>query len=145
MRGGCNEASFVDTYEHFAGIYQSFIERLKFQEKQIDPSDDAHIRQLLSVLKTTEEKLNKVTKYIIRYKALESHPELKARLGNPITIQTLEDLNTKYEELKSSYKSKANDFTSILDSIYKAFAPGPKPISERNDELMKIAQQMKNF
>jgi len=145
MKGGANEVSFADTYEHFAGIYQSFIDRLKSQDKQIDPSDDAHIRQLLSVIKTTEEKLNKVTKYIIRYKALESHPEFKDKLGNPITIQTLEELNKKYEELKSTHKSRADDFASILDSIHKVFAPGPSKIPKRNEALKKIYEQMKKY
>jgi hypothetical protein len=145
MRGGADEVALADTYEHFAGIYQSFIDRLKSQGKQIDPSDDAHIRQLLSLIKTTEEKLNKVTKYIIRYKALESHPEMKDKLGNPITIQTLEELNKKYEELKSSYKSKAGDFSAILDSIHKVFAAGPEKMPERNEALKRISEQMKKF
>jgi len=123
MRGGAEQPILNKTYDELANIYNNFVNSLRAQNKQIDANDNERIRQLLSELKYTEEKLQKVVQYIAKYNQVKNHPSFKDELAtNPVTASLLEDLNKKYEALQEKQKKKVYNFLSISDALNKAIS-----------------------
>jgi len=121
MRGGAEQPILNKTYDELANIYNGFVNSLRAQDKQIDANDDQRIRQLLSELKYTEEKLMKVVQYIAKYNEIKNHPAFKEELSrSPVTASLLEDLTKKYEALQEKQKKKVYNFLSISDALNKA-------------------------
>lgn len=123
MRGGAGQPILNKTYDELANIYNNFVNSLRAQDKQIDANDNERIRQLLSELKYTEEKLMKVVQYIAKYNEVRNHPSFKDELAaSPVTASLLEDLNKKYEALQEKQKKKVFNFLSISDALNKAIS-----------------------
>lgn len=121
MRGGAEQPILNKTYDELANIYNNFVNSLRAQGKQIDANDNERIRQLLSELKYTEEKLMKVVQYIAKYNEVRNNPAFKDELArSPVTASLLEDLNKKYEALQEKQKKKVFNFLSISDALNKA-------------------------
>ena len=118
QNGGSAHHSKV--YDEFSNIYNTFVNSLRNQGKQIDENDDRTIRRTLDDLKSVEHKLGKVVSYISKYEELKSRPELKEELAtNPVTVDLLESLNKKYKELKEKHSLKSGKFLSITDALNK--------------------------
>lgn len=121
MTGGAGQPILNKTYDELANIYNNFVNSLRAQGKQIDSNDNERIRQLLSELKYTEEKLSKVVQYIAKYNEVRNNPAFKDELAqSPVTASLLEDLNKKYEALQEKQKKKVFNFLSISDALNKA-------------------------
>ena len=155
MVGG-GDVTGADTYAHFKSMYDSFVELLRAKGKQIQPDDKSQIEALLETLKNTEEQLNKINGYMMRYRDISrkveyepSNPqynELRDLLKrDTIALATMEELKQKYEEVKKSYVAKADNLTSILEALQKALAIGPTGMPERNEAIKKVAEQMKTL
>jgi hypothetical protein len=123
MRGGAGQPILNKTYDELANIYNNFVNSLRAQGKQIDSNDNERIRQLLSELKYTEEKLSKVVQYIAKYNEVRNNPAFRDELAaSPVTASLLEDLNKKYEGLQEKQKKKVFNFLSISDALNKAIS-----------------------
>jgi hypothetical protein len=121
MTGG-SQPMLNETYNELANMYKSFVETLRIKGKQIEQNDDLRIRQLLSELKYTEERLRKVVRYIARYQQLQNNPdkEVKALLDqNVVSADLLTKLNEKYEKLKTTHKRRVFSLTSITDTLHQ--------------------------
>jgi len=121
MTGG-SQPMLNETYNELANMYKSFVETLRNKGKQIEQNDDLRIRQLLSELKYTEERLKKVVLYIARYQELQNNPdkEVKALLDqNSVSADLLTKLNEKYEKLKTTHKRRVFSLTSITDTLHQ--------------------------
>ena len=133
MTGGGAQPILNETYDELANIYNNFVNHLKAQGKQVEDSDNERIRQLLSELKYTEEKLRKVVIYIARYNEVRNNPVFKDELNrNPVTATLLEDLTKKYETLQAKQKKKVYNFLSISDVLNKAVN-----LEDKVDEILE--------
>ena len=120
MRGGGSKA----LYEELSKTYESFIEKLKSQNRQIEPKDDEHIRKLLADLKHSEEKLDAVAKYILRFEELAKDQnvaaDLKGLLESSDTKVFLDKLYKSREEVTAKFEAKAKNIKSIIEAVYLA-------------------------
>ena len=118
MRGG-GEAKAL--YEPLSETYNSLIDSLKYQGKKIEDSDDAHIRNLLSELNVTEEKLFKTAEIIKNFNKAKEHPETARLLGgSQVPDRTMADVYKRYEELEIRQAGGAKNIKDILKTIYNA-------------------------
>ena len=116
MRGGGKEL-----FEELAKTYENFVYNLKSKGKQIDPTDDKHIRDLLVDLKNSEEKLNTLVKYVFNYNKLLSDPRFANELKyNSVTQEILNDLYNRKNEIETKYATKAKNIKSIIETVYQA-------------------------
>lgn len=138
MTGG-SQPMLNETYNELANMYNSFVETLRNKGKQIEATDDARIRQLLSELKYTEERLQKVVLYIARYQQLQNNPdkEVKALLdNNEVSANLLTKLNEKYEKLKTTHKRRVFSLTSITDTLHQLLDEN-KELKDKIDAIGK--------
>jgi len=123
MSGGGAELN--RTHDEIANIYNSFVYSLKAKGKEIDSNDNLKIRHEIDKLRAIEEKLSKVVTYITRYNALlnSSDKDVQGLVANgTITVDLLEKLNVKYEELKKKHEKKSYGIISITDAINKVLS-----------------------
>jgi len=118
MSGGGEAKSL---YQPLSETYNSLVDTLKYQGKKIEDSDDAHIRNLLSELNVTEEKLLKTAEIIKNFNKATENPETAKLLGgSQVPNKTMADVYKRYEELEIRQAGGAKNIKSILQTIYNA-------------------------
>jgi len=118
MSGGGEAKSL---YQPLSETYNSLVDTLKYQGKKIEDSDDAHIRNLLSELNVTEEKLLKTAEIIKNFNKAKENPETARLLGgSQVPDKTMADVYKRYEELEIRQAGGAKNIKSILQTIYNA-------------------------
>jgi len=118
MKGGGEAKSL---YQPLSETYNSLVDTLKYQDKKIEDSDDAHIRNLLSELNVTEEKLFKTAEIIKNFNNAKENPETAKLLGgSSVPNKIMSDVYKRYEELETRQAGGAKNIKSILNTIYFA-------------------------
>jgi hypothetical protein len=125
MTGGSKRSNYL----HLFSLYNRFVAELRANNKQIEENDDAIIRQHLSLLKETEDKLNQIILYTLKYREIKDDPEFKTLVEqNPVTVNLLQQLDTEYDtkletkrvELEGKYRDRGKKGVNMLQALLEA-------------------------
>jgi hypothetical protein len=138
MRGGGEAKSL---YQPLSETYNSLVDTLKYQDKKIEDSDDAHIRNLLSELSLTEEKLFKTAEIIKKFNNAKENPETAKLLGgSSVPDKIMSDVYKRFEELETRHQVGAGNIKSILNTIYLALQG-----KDKNGQMVSASNVNKNL
>ena len=133
MIGGNNHA--IKIAGQLRQTYSDFLSQLKTNGKKIETADHDIIIRMLDQLEYSEDKLSKVSSYIIRYNELKDDPNFASLLTkNPITIDILKNLEDEYQKMSSRVSSKGIATKNALEQIQKVLASNSLSAYETNSE-----------
>ena len=137
MIGGNNHA--VKIASQLRQTYADFLSQLSSRGKTIIESDHQTILQMLEALEYTENKLSKISSYIIRYNELKDDPTFKGILDkNPVTVNILKELETEYQKQSSKVSSKGIAAKNALEQIQNVLASkSGSEFSTNSDEFLR--------